>query len=121
MHGPRLTPQEAVASVGRQVRRLEALGLDRAQAIRRAAAENGIKPEKVRWCAESAPGGSSARPTESGQGGYHPRPHGERGHSIHARKENTLRSRDPNRLLVNGLSPLASGRNFDVRQSSAPD
>jgi hypothetical protein len=27
----------------------------------------------------------------------------------------------PQPLLVNGLSPLAAGRNFDVRQSSAPD
>lgn len=54
MHGPPLTPQEAVASVARRVRRLEAEGLDRDHAIRRAAVETGIEPEKVRWCAETA-------------------------------------------------------------------
>lgn len=54
MHGPPLTPQEAVASIAHQVRRLEAHGLDRERAIRHAAAENDIEPEKVRWCADSA-------------------------------------------------------------------
>jgi hypothetical protein len=54
VHGPTLTPQEAVASVARRVRRLEAHGLDRDQAIRRAAAETGIDSEKVRWCARTA-------------------------------------------------------------------
>ena len=54
MHGPPLTPQEAVASVARRVRRLEALGLDRDRAIGRAAVETGIAPQKVRWCVETA-------------------------------------------------------------------
>ncbi len=54
MHGPRLTPQEAVASVARRVRRHEAQGLDREQAIRRTTVETGIDPERVRWCAETA-------------------------------------------------------------------
>jgi hypothetical protein len=53
MHGPPLTPQEAVAAVARRVRRLEAQGLDRDQAIGRAAVETGIDPHKVRWCAET--------------------------------------------------------------------
>jgi hypothetical protein len=53
VHGPPLTPQEAVASVARRVNSLEAQGLDRDQAIRRAAVETGIAPEKVRWCAET--------------------------------------------------------------------
>jgi hypothetical protein len=60
MHGPPLTPQEAVASVARRVRRLEAHGLDREQAIRRAAAETAIEPEKVRWCVDKAAPGRSA-------------------------------------------------------------
>jgi hypothetical protein len=54
VHGPLLTAQEAVASVARRVLRFEAQGLDRGQAIRRAAVEIGIEPEKVRWCAETA-------------------------------------------------------------------
>jgi hypothetical protein len=54
MHGPPLTPQEAVASVARRVRRLEAQGLDRDRAIRRVAVETGIDPHRVRWCAETA-------------------------------------------------------------------
>jgi hypothetical protein len=54
VHGTPLTPQEAVASVARRVGRLEALGLDRDQAIQRAAVETGIAPEKVRWCVETA-------------------------------------------------------------------
>lgn len=54
MHGPPLTPQEAVASVARHVCRLEGQGLGRDQAIRRAAVETGVDPEKVRWCAETA-------------------------------------------------------------------
>ena len=54
MHGPTLTAQEAVASVARRVLRLEAQGLGRGQAIRRAAVETGIEPEKVRWCAQTA-------------------------------------------------------------------
>ena len=53
MHGPPLTPQEAVASVVRRVRRGEAQGLDREQAIGHAAVETGIDPEKVRWCIET--------------------------------------------------------------------
>jgi hypothetical protein len=54
MHGPPLTPQEAVASLARRVSRLEAQGLGRDQAIRRAAVETGIDPERVRWCVETA-------------------------------------------------------------------
>jgi hypothetical protein len=54
MHGPPLTPQEAVVWVARRVRRLEDHGLDRHRAIRRAAVETGIDVEKVRWCAETA-------------------------------------------------------------------
>jgi hypothetical protein len=54
MHGPPLTPQEAVACVAERVRRLEALGLDRDRAIGRAAVETGIDPQKVRWCVETA-------------------------------------------------------------------
>jgi hypothetical protein len=53
MHGPPLTPQEAVASVARRVRRHEGQGLDREQAIRRVTVETGIDPEKVRWCAHT--------------------------------------------------------------------
>jgi len=54
MHGPRLTPQEALASVARRVRRLEAQGLDSDGAIRLTALETGVDPRKVRWCVESA-------------------------------------------------------------------
>jgi hypothetical protein len=54
MHGPPLTAQEAVASVARRVQLLETRGLDRGQAIRCAAVETGIEPEKVRWCVETA-------------------------------------------------------------------
>jgi len=53
MHGTPLTPQEAVASVVRRVRRGEAQGLDREHAIGHAAVETGIEPEKVRWCIET--------------------------------------------------------------------
>ena len=53
MHGPPLTPQEAVASVARRVRRDEAEGLDRGQAIQRTSAQTGIDPDKVRWCVET--------------------------------------------------------------------
>jgi hypothetical protein len=49
-----LTPQEAVASVARRVRRLEALGLCRGEAIRQTAGEIGIDRDKVRWCVETA-------------------------------------------------------------------
>jgi hypothetical protein len=48
-----LTPQEAVASVARRVRRREAQGVDREEAIRVTSAETGIDPEKVRWCVET--------------------------------------------------------------------
>lgn len=117
MHGPPLTPQEAVASVARQVRRHEAQGHDRDQAIEVVAAENGIEPEKVRWCVEGSPGGSSVRPIECGQGdGYPRRRHVERRqHSIHAHKENTLRTtpgsrrhRPQTRLAV-AFAALAAG------------
>ena len=50
MHGTPLTPDEAVASVARRVRSLEAQGLDRDHAIRSAAVHFGIDPEKARWC-----------------------------------------------------------------------
>ena len=53
MHGPPLTPQEAVASIARRARRGEAQGLDREHAIRRTAVETGIDPEKVRWCIDT--------------------------------------------------------------------
>jgi hypothetical protein len=53
VHGPHLTPQEAVASVARRVRRAEAQGLDREEAIRLTSAEAGIDAEKVRWCVET--------------------------------------------------------------------
>ena len=61
MHGPPLTPQEALASVARRVRRGEAEGLDREQAIRRTAAETGIDPDKVRWCIDTVIGASPVR------------------------------------------------------------
>jgi hypothetical protein len=61
VHGPPLTPQEAVAWVARRVRHLEDHGLDHHHAIRRAAVETGIDPEKVRWCAETAFPGATAR------------------------------------------------------------
>jgi hypothetical protein len=36
------------------VHSLEALGLDRARAVSRVAAETGIHDEKVRWCADAS-------------------------------------------------------------------
>jgi hypothetical protein len=62
-----LTPQEAVTSIARRVRRLEAQGLDRDQAIVRAAVETGVAPEKVRWCAGTAFHGSPVRLSRSGR------------------------------------------------------
>ena len=53
VHGPALTPHQAVTSVARHVRRLEAQGLVRDQAVRLAAAETAIDPTKVRWCVET--------------------------------------------------------------------
>jgi hypothetical protein len=106
VHGPPLTPQEAVASVARRVRRLEAQGLDRDRAIRRVAVETGIAPEKVRWCAETA-GGPSAGTIDSGDGGDQPRPRSDRGkHSIRARKENTVRT-SPGSRRQRPQAPLA--------------
>jgi hypothetical protein len=61
MHGPPLTPKEAVASVARCVRHGEAQGLEREQAIRRTSVEAGIDPEKVRWCVETVFGASPVR------------------------------------------------------------
>src|SRR5262245_45317768 len=58
VHGPPLTPQDAVASVARRVRRLEAQGLDREAAIRLTAVETGVDPDKVRWCVEHLFGAS---------------------------------------------------------------
>jgi hypothetical protein len=54
MHGPPLTPQEAVASLARQVLDLEAQGLECDQAIRGVAFATRIDAEKVRWCAQTA-------------------------------------------------------------------
>jgi hypothetical protein len=54
MHGPHLTPDEAVASVALRVRRYEAQGLDPELAIRRTSIELSIDPDKVRWCAQRA-------------------------------------------------------------------
>jgi hypothetical protein len=65
VHGPQLTPQEAVASVARRVRRGEDLGLDREEAIRLTSAETGIDPEKVRWCVETVFGVSPVRLSSS--------------------------------------------------------
>ena len=65
MHGQALTPQEAVASVARRVGRGEADGLNRQQAIRRAALETGIDPGKVRWCAETVLGAAPVRLSSS--------------------------------------------------------
>ena len=87
MHGPQLTPREAVASVARRVNRYEALGLARDQAIARAAAEYGIAPEKVRWCAEGAPARPSARPNESGHCA-----HGTRSRNESRRRRASLRA-----------------------------
>ena len=75
MHGSKLTPQEAVATVAQRVRRLEAQGLDHAHAIRLAATWYGISPELAHWCAGSpstddacepvlgSPRAASARPS----------------------------------------------------------
>jgi len=61
VHGPPLTPQEAVASVARRVRAGEARGLDRDQAIRHISVETGIDPEKVRWSVETVFGPPAVR------------------------------------------------------------
>jgi hypothetical protein len=61
VNGTPLTAQEAMASVARRVRRGEAEGLDRHQAIRRTAAETGIDPEKVAWCVEAVCGPAAVR------------------------------------------------------------
>lgn len=61
MNGPSLTPQEAVTTVARRVRRLEAQGLDRDLAIEHTAVEFGIEPHKVRWSVETAFGESAVR------------------------------------------------------------
>jgi hypothetical protein len=50
-----------VASVARRVRRGEAQGLDREQAIRRTSVETGVEPEKVRWCIEAISGAPPVR------------------------------------------------------------
>lgn len=67
MHGPPLTPQEAVASVAQHVLRREAQGFNRDQAIRRTTVETGLDPEKVRWCAETACRESLIRLSPSGR------------------------------------------------------
>jgi hypothetical protein len=61
VHGPPLTPQEAVASIARRVRGNEAQGFDREQAILRTSIDTGIDPEKVRWCVENVFGASPVR------------------------------------------------------------
>ena len=61
VHGPTLTPQEAVTSIARRVRGSEAQGFDREQAILRTSIDTGIDPEKVRWCVETIFGASPAR------------------------------------------------------------
>jgi hypothetical protein len=61
MHGPSLTPQEAVASVARRVRGGEARGFDREQAIQLISVETGLDPEKVRWCVETVFGATPVR------------------------------------------------------------
>ena len=61
VHGPTLTPQEAVTSIARRVRGSEAQGFDREQAILRTSIDTGIDPEKVRWCVETVFGASPAR------------------------------------------------------------
>jgi hypothetical protein len=61
VHGPPLTPQEAVASVARRVRGSEAQGFDREQAILRTSIDTGIGPDKVRWCVETVFGASPVR------------------------------------------------------------
>jgi hypothetical protein len=67
VHGPPLTPQEAVVSVAQRVLRREAQGLNREQAIRRTAVETGLDPEKVRWCAGTAFRESLIRLSPSGR------------------------------------------------------
>ena len=61
MHGPPLTPEEAVASVARCVRGGESQGFDREHAIRRISIETGLDPERVRWCVETVFGATPAR------------------------------------------------------------
>jgi hypothetical protein len=61
VHGPPLTPQEALASVARRVRGAESQGFDREHAIRRTSVETGIDPEKVRWCVETVFGAAPVR------------------------------------------------------------
>ena len=61
VHGPPLTPEEAVASIARRVRGSEAQGFDREQAILRTNIDTGIDPEKVRWCVETVFGASPVR------------------------------------------------------------
>jgi hypothetical protein len=61
MHGPALTPQEAVNSVARRVRRREAQGLGRDDALRLVSAETGIDLAKVRWSVDRASVGPNTR------------------------------------------------------------
>jgi hypothetical protein len=98
------------------MRRLEAAGLDRDQAIRLAAAENGIAPEKVRWCAETAPGGPSAGTIESGHGDDQPRSRNDgRRESIPAHHESTVRTtpgsrgRRPRAPLARATAAVVAG------------
>ena len=61
VHGPPLTPEEAVASIARRVRGSEAQGFDRERAILRTSIDTGIDPEKVRWSVETVFGASPVR------------------------------------------------------------
>jgi hypothetical protein len=61
VRGSPLTPQEAVTSVARRVRRLEAQGLGRDQALRLVSAETGVDLDKVRWSVDRASLGPNAR------------------------------------------------------------
>jgi hypothetical protein len=76
MHGSPLTPYEAAASIASQVFWLQANGFDRDRAIQRVAAQTGIAPEKVRWCANGAP----ANAPRSAQRNTPSRAHDERQH-----------------------------------------
>jgi hypothetical protein len=68
MRGSPLTPEEAVTSVARRVRRLQAQGLGRDQALGLVSAETGVDLEKVRWSVDRAPLGPNARISSTDRG-----------------------------------------------------